>query len=525
MRFLLVCLTFSCCLLSSPYGAFAQLVGHLDQTFADHGFAKLDEDASTEDPHCLATQPDGKILIAAKTYKEDKDIVFISRLFEDGTVDKSFGINGKVELEIEGEIRDIKAPNMDFIYLTGHIASRKDKDFLLMRLKIDGALDTDFGEKGKRVLNLGGTDEAFSLTIQKNGKLLLAGNTYAQSWTQRDFAIVRLKPNGNTDYEFGNGGIKRIDVGKYDAFQQLLIQDDGKILVCGYTKPDRFTKFAVFRLDDDGNPDPRFDGDGIKILDIGVENGFCESMALDKDQNILLMGHTRRSQQSRGFDFVVIKLFPNGMLDRGYGSAGTGISYIDLGGTEYATGMSMQEDGNLLLMGTSNHKVTVVRINEYGRKDLSFGKNGQMSHNNFKLGREKLYDFTIQENNKILLAGMANEEPYVSRVNGNPDIMGISEILMTPWEGGLSKSKRFASLELSSDFSFNIWLEGEHIPSKDSFIAGPRTGAQAILPIRAFAAERAYLQIGKNCKLTALWDTEDNLHVYLNGKYAYTFSE
>lgn len=525
MKFLFVCLTFSCVLLSSQFTATAQTVGHLDESFAQKGYADLDKDAAPEDATCLTTQPDGKILIATKTYKDEKDFVVISRLFEDGSVDTSFGTKGKVEIELNGEIRDIMAPEPNSIYLTGHVTSLKDKDFLLIRLDGKGELDTSFGDEGKIELNLGGTDEAHSLTIQADGKLLLAGNTYAQSWIQRDFAIVRLKVDGRVDYEFGNGGIKRIDVGKYDSFQQLLVQEDGKILVCGYTKPDRFTKFAVFRLDSDGNPDPRFDGDGIKILDIGIENGFCEGMVLDKDQNVLLMGHTRKNQQARGFDFVVIKLFPNGMLDRGYGAEGTGISYVDLGGTEYATGMHIQPDGNILLMGTSNHKITVVRINEYGNKDASFGNDGQLAQENFQLGREKLYDFAVQDDNKILLAGMANEKPFVSRVHGNPDIMGISEILMSPWEGGLSKSKGFAKLELSRDFSFNVWLEGEHLPAENSFILSKNTGAQAVLPIKAFAAERAYLQIGDNCKLTALWDTEDKLHVYLNGKYVYTFIE
>ncbi|MEL6251226.1 MAG: hypothetical protein AAFR87_04365 [Bacteroidota bacterium] len=526
MKLLYLCLTFSCYLLWSPLNMFGQTVGHVDHAFGEKGFVSLNEDASPEDPHCLGTQTDGKILIAGKAYKDDKESLFISRLFEDGSVDLDFGYNGRVDLGIEGEIRDIKAPDLEHIYITGHITtSRKDKDFLLIRLNIDGSIDKDFASQGRKILNLGGTDEAYSLTFQEDGKLLLAGNTYAQSWIQRDFAIVRLEPNGTIDWGFGNGGIKRIDVGKYDSFQDLLVQEDGKILVCGYTKPERFTKFAVFRLDSDGNPDPRFDGDGIKIMDIGVENGFCEGMALDKDQNILLMGHTRRNQYARGFDFVVIKLFPNGMFDRGYGNDGSGISYIDLGGTEYATGMHIQQDGNLLLMGTSNHKVTVVRINELGKLDKSFGTSGQLTNENFKLGREKLYDFTIQDNNKILLAGMADEAPFVSRVHGNPDIMGLEEILMSPWEGGLSKSKRYASLSLSNDFSFNVWLEGEHYPDSQGLYLSHGSGAEAILPIRAFAAERAYLQIGQNCKLTALWDTEDKLHIYLNGKYAYTFSE
>ncbi|MEM6805629.1 MAG: hypothetical protein AAF696_29800, partial [Bacteroidota bacterium] len=150
---------------------------------------------------------------------------------------------------------------------------------------------------------------------------------------------------------------------------------------------------------------------------------------------------------------------------------------------------------------------------------------GQMRSNEHKLGREKLYDFCIQKDNRIILAGMSDEAPFLSRIHGNPDIIGLEEILMAPWEGGLSKSKKFANLNLNSDFNFNVWLEGEHFPDEKGLILSQGSGAEAILPIRAFAVERAYLQIGEKCKLTALWDTEDKLHIYINGKYAYTFVE
>ncbi|MEM6802798.1 MAG: hypothetical protein AAF696_15420, partial [Bacteroidota bacterium] len=365
MKLLTLCLTFSCFLFFCPTTSLGQSVGHIDHSFGEKGVVGLDGDVSPDEAHCVSVQLNGKILTAGKAYKEETEVLFVSSFFSDGTPELEFGENGRIDFDIEGEIKDIQATPSGLIYLSGYIAtSRKDKDFLIIRLLRNGSIDETFGKNGRLELNLGGTDEAHAITFQRDGKLLIAGNTYAQSWIQRDFAIVRLHTDGRLDREFGNGGIKRIDVGKYDSFQDFLVQEDGKILVCGYTKPERFTKFAVFRLDEDGNPDPRFDGDGIKIMDVGVENSFCEGMALDNDQNILLMGHTRRSQFDRGFDLVVIKLFPNGMIDRGYGGEGSGISFIDLGGTEYATGSYMQPDGNLLLMGTSNHKVTVVRLDE-----------------------------------------------------------------------------------------------------------------------------------------------------------------
>ena len=66
------------------------------------------------------------------------------------------------------------------------------------------------------------------------------------------FVVVKLHKGGNLDESFGNGGIKRIDIDKYDDFRDMVLQPDGKIIVAGYTKPGKFNEFAIFRLDDQG---------------------------------------------------------------------------------------------------------------------------------------------------------------------------------------------------------------------------------------------------------------------------------
>jgi hypothetical protein len=56
-----------------------------------------------------------------------------------------------------------------------------------------GAVDSSFGNGGTVTANLGvGTDSAFGVTVQADGKLVLAGQS-ANSAGANDFSLIRLR--------------------------------------------------------------------------------------------------------------------------------------------------------------------------------------------------------------------------------------------------------------------------------------------------------------------------------------------
>lgn len=64
-----------------------------------------------------------------------------------------------------------------------------------------GSLDNTFGTGGIVTTTIGGTDdEAFSVAIQTDGKIVVAGSAY--NGTDDDFAIVRYNTNGTLDNTF-----------------------------------------------------------------------------------------------------------------------------------------------------------------------------------------------------------------------------------------------------------------------------------------------------------------------------------
>jgi uncharacterized delta-60 repeat protein len=80
-------------------------------------------------------------------------------------------------------------------------------------------------------------------------------------------------------------------------------------------------------------------------------------------------------------DFVVARFDIHGHLDPTFGSGGFVVT--DFGGNEQATGLAIQRDGKIVLVGwTDAHggsEFALARYNLDGSPDISFGSNGQVT--------------------------------------------------------------------------------------------------------------------------------------------------
>ena len=121
-------------------------------------------------------------------------------------------------------------------------------DFLLMRYNVDGTLDTSFGIGGEVVTDFGAFDFAQSVAIQVDGKIVVAGGGRADDPdAATDFAITRYGRDGTLDPLFGDGGKVLVDVGGSDAAQALAMQSDGNVVAAGYGGS-QLADFVVMRL-------------------------------------------------------------------------------------------------------------------------------------------------------------------------------------------------------------------------------------------------------------------------------------
>ncbi|HEY3021436.1 MAG TPA: hypothetical protein VGJ32_14660, partial [Solirubrobacteraceae bacterium] len=124
-------------------------------------------------------------------------------------------------------------------------------DFGVARLLPDGSLDSSFGGAGSTSVDFGGDDTAFAMALQPDGKIVVAGRSNAGD-NPSNFAVARLLPDGSPDGSFGTGGKMLVDFGRDDQGRAVSLQPDGKILVAGESGAGANpSNFAVARLLDD----------------------------------------------------------------------------------------------------------------------------------------------------------------------------------------------------------------------------------------------------------------------------------
>ena len=125
-----------------------------------------------------------------------------------------------------------------------------DTDFALARYNPDGTPDATFGNGGQVSTDfLGLEDDAFSVLIQPDGKIVAVGSANDPA-TFYDFAAVRYLSNGTIDTTFGVAGKVHTDFGdqNFDRARSAALQPDGRIVAAGSTSSCAWTGSAVDRI-------------------------------------------------------------------------------------------------------------------------------------------------------------------------------------------------------------------------------------------------------------------------------------
>ncbi|MEH1968191.1 putative Ig domain-containing protein [Nostoc sp.] len=235
--------------------------GSLDTDFNTTGKVTTDiGDGTNDNAYSVTLQGDGKIIVAGVSINN----FALVRYDSNGSLDTSFGSNGIVTTDIGSKTTDT-AYSVS-VQADGKIlvAGSSSSNFALVRYNSNGSLDTDFNITGKVITNLGSTDIAYSVTVQADGKIILAGRRGS------DFALARYNINGSLDTSFGSGGKVITDIGSAtsDIAYSVSVQADGKILVAGSSS----NNFALVRYNSNGSLDTDFNTTGKVITDIGTKS-------------------------------------------------------------------------------------------------------------------------------------------------------------------------------------------------------------------------------------------------------------
>jgi uncharacterized delta-60 repeat protein len=154
-------------------------------------------------------------------------------------------------------------------------------------------------------------DYAHRLAIDADGRLVVAGHTYSASSNSHDIALVRYQTDGDLDTTFGNGGLVISDMGGTEQAYGLSLDVVGRIVVAGSaygSETSTYHDFIVARYNIDGSLDSEFGSNGRVTTDFDSSHDQAEAVAIDQQGRIVAAGYSRsHSSALTGYDFAVAR--------------------------------------------------------------------------------------------------------------------------------------------------------------------------------------------------------------------------
>lgn len=334
----------------------------------------LDADVEGGPVTAIATQPDGKRIIAGSFYSVMGEFrAHIARLNADGTLDTGF------DPMTDAPVSTVVVQSDGKVLIGGSFSSLQPNGApgpvtrnRIARLNADGTLDSSFDPNADA--------DVSCIALQPDGKIVIGGSF---GTLQPNGAVLpavrsriaRLNADGTVDTSF--------DPNANNEVGSIALQPDGKILIGGgfsTLQPNSAAaatpRSNVARLNADGTVDSGFDPKA---------NNYVASLAVQGDGKILLGGDFFRFQPN-GADLPTVRsrlarLNSDGTVDAGFNPSVNG----------RVSCLSLQADGRILLGGLFTTvrssgggadiaRRRIARMDAAGMLDLGFspGANGNV---------------------------------------------------------------------------------------------------------------------------------------------------
>lgn len=280
--------------------------GSTDTTYGDGGASKIFAGSSSKNRD-LKIQADGKIIVVGESEYCINGICgapqfVMMRILANGLVDSSFGTDGVVlSDDIFGNtgtyanpVRVLLASNNKYI-----IAGRgPGYTQFVARLNYNGSVDNTFGNNGKY---LDSTVQAHvkDITMDANENiycLFLKYSTPLDTMNYADNYVVKLKSNGQLDNTFGSGGKRIFSIGNDEYPAAIALRNDGKIVIAGTVRTLHYAygeldKGYVAILNTDGTTSNLLNAGSSIVKIAGDSTTFFSSVTITSNNEMLLGGN------------------------------------------------------------------------------------------------------------------------------------------------------------------------------------------------------------------------------------------
>jgi uncharacterized delta-60 repeat protein len=291
-----------------------------------------------------------------------------------------------------------------------------------------GELDPTFGNYRNGIVldSLPDTDRCYctSIAIQDDGKIVLGGYTVSSPHNIFNIILLRLDTNGLLDSAFGNNGIITTHIGPsyYECtLFDLKIKPNGKILAIGTSE----NKSAIIQYNANGTLDSSFARQGIDTIAIWDES-VPVALTLLSNGKMLIAGQIFPLFGGLYYAFVA-RLDSAGKIDSSFGSYGLDINHSFF--SFYST-IGVQNDGKILAAGTygftfGQYDTTsnlLDRYNVNGSVDTTFDTSSVFLD---YTAVNEISDVMQLPDGKILAVGYGGSESTANFVLARMDTNGI----------------------------------------------------------------------------------------------------
>lgn len=381
--------------------------GSFDTTFNTTGKKLLNMGrGSSDSARAMAKQSDGKIVVAGNSKASQTDLA-LARYNADGTLDGTFGADGKVVIDFNSgdptEATAVQVLASGKIVVAVNVEVGGMPQIGVAQFLANGQLDTAFNTTGKLLTGFGPVASWSNfLKVQEDGKLVVGGSYFD---ADAEFAVMRLNADGSLDTSFNTTGIaiSTFSAG-WDAAYDGVIQADGKIVLAGEVAITGTAHIGLTRYNADGSLDTSFGTLGIVQGDV-LGNGASDlvNSLILKDGKLVAAGSGFDANQ---FGFVA-QYNLDGTLDTGFST--TGIKVLTIASADLDLRKVEASPDGKLLIGISGGAADLasfssMRLNGDGSIDTTFN-GGQMLTQSFGQGTNSNFYASLLLDDGTLLVG------------------------------------------------------------------------------------------------------------------------
>ncbi len=416
--------------------------GDFDPTFGS-GFGRVLFPVTARYDVAVATKrlPDGKRLIVGRCDTTASTTTLIAalcamRLNDDGSVDTSYGTNGRSVVPYPAAngdafvtARDILLDASDRATVLGYCAASNIAGFsapCLARLNANGSIDSTFGNSGFALASFPSyfvqPDRLFRVA---DGKMLTsAGCQSAANSDQTAFCSFRVNADGSIDTSYGAGGIQVTFLALRSESVDAALLPDGTLLMGGRCRANEINptpyQFCLLRVLANGSVDGSFGTGGQVFTTVSNNNApfaSSPSMTVHPDGLITLISHLCSPTAPETKQYCLVRYTANGTLIPTQGANVYRIPYFTGLLPQFSlNGATLQADGKYLLHGSCrdnnfvNSDFCLIRLHTDASFDTSFAGVGYLQTSisvNNTLGSEDIpaASVDLEANGKLAVVG------------------------------------------------------------------------------------------------------------------------